>query len=89
MIVDQAVVAHLICVSIKTGYELNLTHLSIIGIGWVLYIYFYGYYTTSLAFSPSYIISSSCHGTLHLLTSGLWVYGIYVKHVQESQAHLL
>lgn len=89
LIIDQLSITHLIFNSIKTGYELNLSHLSILGLAWLLYIYFYGYYTKTLAFSPSYVVSSSCHGTIHLLVSGMWIYGIYVKQLQESQAHVL
>jgi hypothetical protein len=89
LIMDQLSITHLILVSIKTGYELNLSHLSSIGLAWLIYIYLYGHYTKTLAFSPSYVVSSSSHGTIHLLVSGIWIYGIYVKQLQDAHKHVL
>jgi hypothetical protein len=77
MRIDQLCLLHLLSLSIKTGYELQLVYLPIFGIIWSAYVYIYGYKTTSLAFSPYYIESRIYHASMHLLVSGLWVYGIY------------
>ena len=89
MRIDQVCIFHMILFSIKTGYELNLNYLAIFMISWASYVYGYGYIIKLLAFHPNYVIGSLYHASMHILTSGAWTYGIYVKHLQESQSHIL
>ena len=89
MRIDQATIVHLVSMTCKTAYEMDLLYLPLSVIAWSLYVYMYGYYTKSLAFSPSYIQSAAYHGSLHILISGMWVYGIYVKLVSIGDTHAL
>jgi hypothetical protein len=79
MRIDQLALLHLLAVSFKTAYELNLVYLPSIGTVWSVYIYMYGYKTRTLAFSPHYVESSLYHSSMHLILTVLWTYGIYVK----------
>jgi len=88
-VIDRLTILHMTLFSIQSGYELNLNYLAFFSIAWISYIYIYGHMTTSLAFYPNYVVASLCHASIHILTSGAWTYSIYVKHLQESQAHIL
>jgi hypothetical protein len=89
MRIDQACIFHMLLFSIKTGYELNLNYLAIFMISWASYVYGYGYIINSLAFHPSYVIGSLYHASMHIFASAAWTYGIYVKHLQESEPRVL
>ena len=87
--IDQSSILHLAILSCKTGYELELLHLAVIGILWCYYVYIHGYRTNTRAFSPNYIEGQLYHGSLHVFVSGLWVYGIYVKQAKIGELNNL
>jgi len=78
-LIDRLTVLHMVLFSLKSGYELNLNYLAVFSISWVSYVYIYGYITNSLAFYPNYVVASLYHASMHILASGAWTYGIYVK----------
>ena len=83
MKIDQLCILQFMVVSFHTAYELELLYLAITGISWASYVYVYGYYTNSLGFSNSYIESTLYHGSIHIMASGMWCYGIYVKQCED------
>ena len=89
MRIDQLAIVHLGLFGARIVYEHNLYHLYVLGFCWPAYVYMYGYYTKSLAFSPYYIVSASYHSTIHLLVAGLWSCAIYAKYLQESEPRVL
>uniref|UniRef100_A0A6C0DGJ9 Uncharacterized protein n=1 Tax=viral metagenome TaxID=1070528 RepID=A0A6C0DGJ9_9ZZZZ len=82
--IDQAAIVQLIIMSCKTGYELELLYIGILNLSWMYYVYIHGYKTNSLAFHPNYIVASLFHGSFHVSTSVSWMYGIYVKQLQNE-----
>ena len=84
MRIDQASIVQLIIMSCKTGYELELLYIGIFNLSWMYYVYIHGYKTNSLAFHPNYIVASLFHGSFHVSTSVSWMYGIYVKQLQNE-----
>ena len=86
MRIDQATILHLVFMSCKTGYEMGLLYLPLSVVAWAFYVYGYGYYTKTLAFAPSYIQSSAYHGSLHILISSMWIYGIYMRQLEDTNA---
>jgi len=82
--IDRAAIVQLALLSLKTGYELQLLFLAILNLSWMYYVYIHGYKTNSLAFHPNYIVASLFHGSFHMSTSVSWMYGIYVKQLQNE-----
>ena len=82
--IDQAAIVQLALLSLKTGYELQLLFLAILNISWIYYVYIHGYKTNSLAFHPNYTVASLYHSSFHISTSVSWMYGIYVKQLQNE-----
>jgi hypothetical protein len=82
--IDQAAIVQLIIMSCKTGYELQLLFLAILNLSWIYYVYIHGYKINSLAFHSNYTIASLFHGSFHISTSVSWMYGIYVKQLQNE-----
>jgi hypothetical protein len=68
---------------IQVGYEYNCNYITIFTVSWAIYVYMYGYVTSSLAFYPNYTIASLYHGSMHIFTSIAWTYLIYKKSLES------
>ena len=82
--IDRVAIVQLALLSLKTGYELQLLFLAILNLLWMYYVYIHGYKTNSLAFHPNYTVASLYHSSFHVSTSVSWMYGIYVKQLQNE-----
>ena len=84
MRIDQASIVHIVIVSIIAGYQLDRMWVAVVGTGWAIYVYCYGYMKNTMAFSPSYIESRIYHATTHLVISGGWIYGVSLIRSLEA-----
>lgn len=82
--IDRVAIFQLILLTCKTGYELELLYIGILNFLWIYYVYIYGYKMNSLAFHPNYTVASLFHGSFHMSTAISWMYGIYVKQLQNE-----
>ena len=84
MRIDQANIVHNIVLATIVGQELDLLYVAFPGFIWILYVYLYGYTTSTCAFSNNYVEARLWHGSMHIVGSALWMYGLYVKRLQDE-----
>lgn len=81
-------IIHIVIVSIIAGYQLDRMWVAVVGTGWAIYVYCYGYAKNTMAFSPSYIESRMYHATTHLVIGGGWIYGVsLIRSIEETMKH--
>jgi hypothetical protein len=82
--IDQANIVHNVVLACIVGNELQLLYVAFPGFIWIMYVYGYGYMTSTCAFSNNYVESRLWHGSMHIVGSALWMYGLYVKHQRTT-----
>lgn len=82
--IDQVNVLYNIVLATIVGQELDLLYVAFPGFIWIMYVYGYGYITSTCAFSNQYVESRLWHGSMHIVGSALWMYGLYVKRLQDE-----